>query len=762
VHLLSTFILAYPRTIFVGFLALMVVSIFPASQIRTDFNLEGFFPEESPTIKDYQLLSQEFGRDDNLIAVAFESPNVLDPDVLQDLRLLTDSIATIENVTDVFSLWNANEFRNEDGQLISEPYLSDPKLSYDDQNRLLDKLKSNPFISRILNNETGTVTAIIVELDDTLNSYPVRSQVISDLLANLDYFKDKYDFRIAGIPFFRNQYVDMLNEEIIMYISVSSVLIMILLWALFRNLRGILIPIGIVWLTILLTVAFMVITGGYFEIMSSTIAPILLCVGVADSIHLLAKYQDARLNGLAQGPALRETLIILGGATFLTSITTAIGFGTLFTADVVPMQRFGLYTAAGVFIAFIVTIFVLPTILPWFKDSHNDSDAQHLVHKKLGVWLRRSFLWTNLHYKKILSVTAVITIVFIIGALQLRVNGKIFDDVGEDTQVMQDSKFFNEKLVPQFPLEFVIETGEPGAALSAELLREIEAFEEYLNTFPEIHKTVSLTTLIKEVHESMSPEAAAIDALPDHDPLIAQYMLLLEITDPDAASRLVDFDYTKIRLTSNIEDAGSYRINEMLTEINEWLQQRFPNETIYVSGTSVLVADLTGNIVSSLQNSIILAFILIGLIMGWLFKDWKLTIISLVPNLVPLVITAGVMGYLGVDIKPSTAVIFTIAFGIAVDDSIHFLARLRVEIGRTANLREALAITTEKTGRAIVLTSIILATGFGTLATSAFTSTMLMGTLTCLTILTALLSDLFLLPSLLLWLRNGHTAQPSK
>ncbi len=744
------------------FLVLMVVSIYPASQVRTDFNLEGFFPKESPTIQDYQLLSQEFGRDDNLIAVAFEKNNVLDKQVLQDIKELTESIESIENVTDVFSIWNANEFRNEDGQLISEPYVSEAELSTLEQHELLKKLTTNPFTSNILINQDGTVTSIIIELDDTLNSYPVRSQVINDLHDILRLYSAEYDFRIAGIPFFRNQYVDMLNEEIIMYISISSVFIMLLLWGLFRNVRGILIPIGIVWLTILLTVAFMVITGGYFEIMSSTIAPILLCVGVADSIHLLAKYQDARLNGLAQGPALRETLIILGGATFLTSITTAIGFGTLFTADVVPMQRFGLYTAAGVFIAFIVTIFVLPTILPWFKESNNNNDAQNFVHQVLGAWLKRAFLWTNLHYKKIVLISASITAIFIFGALQLRVNGKIFDDVGEDTQVMQDSNFFNERLVPQFPLEFVIETNEPGLALSADLLREIEAFEAYLNTFPEIYKTVSLTTLLKEVHATMSPESAAIDPLPDNDQLIAQYMLLLEITDPDAASRLVDFDYTKIRLASNIEDAGSYRVNEMRSEINDWLHKRFPDETIYVSGTSVLVSDLTGNIVSSLQNSIILAFILIGLIMGWLFKDWKLTFISLVPNLVPLIITAGVMGYLGVDIKPSTAVIFTIAFGIAVDDSIHFLARLRVEIGRTANLREALAITTEKTGRAIILTSLILVTGFGTLATSAFTSTMLMGTLTCLTIVTALFADLFLLPSLLLWFRDGFKTQPAK
>ena len=192
----------------------MVVSIYPASQVRTDFNLEGFFPEESPTIQDYQLLSQEFGRDDNLIAIAFETSNVLDSSVLQDLRELTESIELIENVTDVFSLWNANEFRNEDGQLLSEPYLTNSDLSEIEQQNLLERLNSNPFTSNILINEDGTVTSIIVELDDTLNSYPVRSQVINDIQEILEVYRTDYDFRIAGIPFFRNQYVDMLNEEI--------------------------------------------------------------------------------------------------------------------------------------------------------------------------------------------------------------------------------------------------------------------------------------------------------------------------------------------------------------------------------------------------------------------------------------------------------------------------------------------------------------------------------------------------------------------
>jgi uncharacterized protein len=751
VRLLADFILSYPRTILVFVILISFAALFPASRVDTDFNLEGFFPENSPTIEEYRLLSEEFGKDDNLIGVAFMVDDVISPVVLEDLKAITDQLELIDNVTEVFSIWTADRFTNVDGNLITEPYLTGDLFVDADINEIKADLLSDPFIKNVLLNENSTVSAFYIELDDDSNNYTIRNQVITDLLQVLSPYS--YDFRIAGIPYFRNQYVNMLNTEIVLYISVSSLFIIMLLWFIFRNVRGVLIPMSIVWLTILFTVAIIVLTGGYFEILSSSIAPILLCVGVADSIHLLAKYQDSRLSGMSPGSSLRETIIILGSATFLTSVTTAIGFGTLITSSVIPMQRFGLYTAAGVLVAFIITIFLLPTILPYFKEPTKPSDSQAKVHVWLGTNLNKLNNWVFSHYKSIVILTLIVVVGFGYGATLLKVNGKIFDDVGEDTQVMQDSAFFTENLIPQFPLEFVIDTGIKDGAFSPEVLSEIEKFESFLTQYDEIERTISLTTLIAQVHKTMSPEDAAVNRLPVERELIAQYMFLLELTDPDAASRLVDFDYQKIRISSNIQDVGSWRMNQIRDEIRIWLQDAFPNEEVFISGTSILVADLTENIVQSLSSSILLAFLFISLIMGFLFKDIRLVAISILPNIIPLIVTAGVMGFFGVDIKPSTAVIFTIAFGIAVDDSIHYLARLRIELTRCESLNEAIAITTEKTGRAIVLTSIILAVGFGTLGTSAFTSTMLMGSLTCLTILTALIADLLFLPALLYWVK---------
>jgi len=748
VRVIADFILAYPRFILSVIIIIAISSVYPATQVQTDFNLEGFFPEDSPTIVDYQRLAEEFGRDDNAIGIAFKAPSVFSDSTLRHIKEISDRLASIPNIERVNSLSSLTRLEDKRGMLQTVPYVQYGReralLSEQARSALLD----DPFASNLLVSSDGGVTAIYMEVNEKVNRFDIRRQVISDLNRVLGEYAHLYDFNTAGIPFFRNTYVELLNAEILVFVSISSVLIIGVLWLIFGNIRGVLVPILIVWLTILFTVAFIVLTGGYFEIMSSTIAPILLCVGVADSIHLLIKYQDARLTGMAPGPAIRETLMILGSATLLTSITTAIGFATLGTSSVVPMQRFGYYTAAGVLLAFVITIFFLPSILPYFRDLNTKKPESTRFHHLTGLLLEKVYYWVVRNHKPIVITTLLITLVFSWGATSLKVNGKIFDDVDDEHPVMQQSQFFTDNLSPQFPLEFVIDTQRADGALNPDFLQRVAELENRLHSIPEVARTTSITTILTQVNKTLTGTAA----LPLNQQTAAQYMLLLELADTREYERLVNFDYSTVRVAANIEDAGSYRINQIRDEIEPWLRENFPDERVLTTGTSILVGDITQNIVGSLTWSIALAFLLIATLMGWLFRDLKLVLISILPNIIPLMIMAGTMGFLGIDLKPSSAVVFTIAFGIAVDDSIHFLARLRIELSRHQNMNKALAITTKRTGRAIVLTSIILLIGFGILITSDFTSTLLMGALVSQAISTALLADIFFLPAFLYWL----------
>lgn len=751
---LANFIINHPRHVIHGLIIAILLAIYPASQIGTDFNLEGFYPKDDIVIENYQILEDEFGRDDNIILIGIKTDTLFSKDVLTDLYHITEQLKTLNYLEEVHSIWSAENIESTDGRIHFEPYLSYTDLDLVDMDHLKNRMTSDPMLEGFLLNRAGNATAIALRIDDALNSYPVRNIIIDSMNQILDEYRHKYQFHISGIPYFRNQYVNMLNSEIISYILLSSVLIVLLLWVLYRTIWGVLFPMIIVWTTLLFTIALIHLSGGNLEIMSSTIAPILLCVGVADAVHMISKYDDARESGKRKNFSIMEMMVTLGSATLLTSITTAVGFASLMSSSVVPMKMFGLYSAGGVLIAYIVTIFFLPAVL-------RISGKKRVVHEKSGSFypfvnhaLQKLSALNRLHYKKVLAAAVIITLIFSAGIHRLNVNGKIFDDVSEETSLMQDSRFFSENISSQFPLEFVINTDEPDGVFSADLMQRLIQFEEILLSYPEIRRVSGLHTLIREIHHVLiEDDHNSVTNFPDTDEAIAQYTLLLEMNDSDELYRLVDFDYSMLRVTSFTDDAGSNRINEIRDELEIEIRSLFPEVDVVTTGTTILSADLVDKIVYSLAWSILLAISAITLIMTLLFKNVRLIIIALIPNIIPLLIVAGMMGFMNVDIKPSTAVIFTIALGIAVDDSIHYLARFRIEYLKRGSLFPALSVTTIRTGRAIVITSLILIAGFGTLMTSVFTSTAMMGLLVCTTIFAALIADLFVLPSLFYWLR---------
>lgn len=751
---LANFIIQHPRFIIFGLIAIAFMAIYPASNIRTDFNLEGFYPKDDIVIQNYQILEDEFGRDDNIILIGFKTDSLFSKDVLIDLYNITEQLKSIDYLDDVLSLWSAESIQSENGLIQFEPYLNRSDINLADLHQIKGRMTSDPQLNGFLLNNEGDATAIALRVDDAVNSYPVRNYIIDSMNDILAGYHDKYQFHISGIPYFRNQYVNMLNSEIINYILLSSILIILLLWYLYRTVWGVIFPMIIVWSTLLFTIAFIHLSGGYLEIMSSTIAPILLCVGVADAVHMISKYDDARESGKRKEFSIVEMMVTLGSETMLTSVTTAIGFASLLSSSVIPMKMFGIYTAVGVLIAYVVTIFFLPAVLRMSRKKRVVDEKSGSFYPVIHAILQNLSALNRLHYRKVLIAGLIITLLFTAGIGNLNVNGKIFDDISEDTVLMQDSRFFSDHISSQFPLEFIIFSDRPDGVVNADLMMKLFEFEQILLDYPEIQRVNGLHTLIREVHHTLTdgPDELQSD-FPDSDQAIAQYLLLLEINDSNDLYRLVDFDYSMLRITSFSDDAGSKRINQIRDELNIRISELFADYTVITTGTTILSADLTEKIVYSLAWSIILAISAITLIMTLLFKNIRLILIALVPNIMPLLIVAGLMGFMNVDIKPSTAVIFTIALGIAVDDSIHYLARFRIEYLRRGSLFPALSVTTVRTGRAIVITSLILIAGFGTLITSVFTSTAMMGFLVCTTIFSAVVADLFILPSLFYWLK---------
>ncbi len=750
---LAQFLTKYPRSVLVAIIILMAAAVWPASNIDTDFSLEGFFPKEAQTIVEYQRFINDYGRDDNIIAILLQHEDVFDPSLIQTVEDLIPLIEDIYGVDGTISILSAESLESDEGNLITRPWVEDKSLLATHRDSLLQAWSKDPFLSNLVINRDGTVMGLYVQLESDMVTYTDRQRILKELEPIISPLYDVAKVYITGIPYFRNMYVNRLNEQIIFYVSISSMLIVFLLWFLYRNWRDVLIPIGIVWITILFTIAILQLTGGFFEIMSSTIAPILLCVGIADSIHVMSKYNDELIQGTDPNTSIRRALVTMGTATLLTSVTTAIGFATLATSNVLPMRNFGLYTAVGVMIAFLVTIIALPAVLKLSGEKGRVNVNKERIHNQLGKILFRLDDVVFVHHRAIVVVGTVLTVVIGMGISQLRVNSYIFDDVGKDSDLLEAARFASDELTPQFPLEIIVSTGTEGGIYDPNLLLRVDSMHQFLAQIPEFRKVISFSSLMEQTHTLVDPLAADSSRLPDTSDRIAQYQLLLELTGAETATSFTDFDYSEVRLSVLTEDMGSYKMNTLRDTLDVAVARFFPTEKVMMTGSNILVSDLTHNIVNSLTWSILLAIGFIGLLMWALFRKVSLIFISMIPNLLPLLVTAGIMGYFQIWIKPSTAVIFTIAFGIAVDDTIHYLARLRLESTKGLDFRSTVRLTTEKTGRAMILTSIILLAGFGTLGFSDFDSTRLMGSLVSLTIFTAVIADLVFLPALIYWIK---------
>jgi predicted RND superfamily exporter protein len=605
-------------------------------------------------------------------------------------------------------------------------------------------------------NARADAAALFLRLDPDLNHYEGRAAVIDGVEAALVPFEARYAFRYSGFPYLRNTYVELLQVETVKYVALSSLVIFFVLLWLFRSVRGVVLPLVTVYLGVVATAAVMTLFAAPIDVLSSTVAAIILVVGVADAMHLLVKYYNGLGEGLSKRAAVRQMVVRLGAATFLTSLTTAIGFGTLATSPVVPMQRFGLFTAVGVMLTFVISI-VLVTVVVWWAPVPKARQVDRLGRGRLGGFLDWLDRFTERRAKGILLASLAVTALGLAGASQLRINTYINDDMGPRTRVYQDLVWFEERLTTPWQFEVLLR-GETGAFKDPAALRQAEAVARWLEARPEVRRVVAVPDLLKELNRALHGDSLAYYRLPEDPALAAQQLFLLELTDPDLLQRFVDFDYGEARVAALMNDIGSARMKAFRADLDAFLDETLDGRfTASTTGTVMLAAQLSDYLVESLLVSIALAFGFISLLMAGLFRNAKLVLVSLVPNVIPLVAVAGLMGFAGIDVNPATAVIFSISFGIAVDDTIHLLTRLKQELARGLPLRDALRATLLGTGKAVVLTSVVLIGGFGALLTSRFESTTYLGGLVSITVALALLDDLFLLPALVHLLRPKLT-----
>jgi predicted RND superfamily exporter protein len=716
-------------------------------QVRVDYEFEDFFPSGSEEVAYFNNFRNNFETDNDFIMVAIESPNgVFDSLFLSQIKSLNKDLKKMDYVVEVADLTSLKRVGREPftGKFIPNKVLRSYKkksLYIDSVNIYADPMLVPGFVS-----ENGKHLNIVIKHDERL------SKKKCDILnQNVDQVLSKYNFigyHKVGRSVAQSFYIDLMANELLKFLLVGSFLVILFLYLTYRNVWSVIVPLVIVIVSAIWTIGFMSMIGKPLDIMLIVLPTILFIVGISDVIHLYTKFLFLKREGMGKMKAIKKTMNDVGLATLLTSITTAIGFATLYFIGIPIIREFGLIMAFGVLITFFVTFLAFSAFLTLSPERNFSKVIQSDFWKiKLG----NAFVFTIRNGKTIMIITLIFIVISLVGLNKIVQKNKLLEDLPENSELLAELEFFDSTIVGLRPFEMGLQIKDPNKSFfDRDILLKIDLLDSFLLENYALKQLISPAMLMKKINFDLHRANPEDFRIPNH----VEFDIIVDAANDnrfkESMAIYIDHENGLARITGRIADNGS----EYFIEKNESLNRFFIDNKLdeqfeyQITGSASLI-DLSNAMLSyNLLLGLFVAFALIALISGLVFKSFKLVLVVLFVNIIPLLGVAGIMGYMGIDLKISTSVIFTIAYGIAVDDSIHFMSKFRIEYRNGKPLLYALKRTYFSTGRAIVLTTFILIGGFISLIFSTFMGTYYIGLLVSSTLLLALIADLYLLPYL--------------
>lgn len=714
-----------------------------------NYDFEAFFPKGDPETQFFLDFRDKFGSDNDFVLVGVEAQNsVFDPEFIFKVNALTDSLRKLPLVENVVSPTEMIEFLRDPllGTPITIPYFRPDSLHY----RAIDSVRVFKAPELLHQMVSGDGKCLSILLNHTPYIGDADCQPLTDQVRNvLAHFSFK-ESHVAGRCIGQSYYVDVIKSELIIFLALAFILIIGVLVLIYRSFWGVIIPLASVGITVLLTTSIMELCGKQMDVLANVIPTILVVVGLSVSIHVQTKFLDLLPKLNDKRAALSEAIRQVGWPAFFTSLTTFVGFISLATTGIEPIDDFGIYTAMGVMLGFGLSMTLLPAMLflaPLKPKKQAPNQGWH-------QWLNKLYLFIIHRTKAILWTSLVFGVVCFAGTLMIRENTFLLEDLRDGNPLKKDFNFFATHFAGTRPFELALEVTSPnGSILDSDLLKEQDKLAQLVDSIYQISFSVSPLTIVKTVARSMGGGDSASFALPASPQKVKKMVREIDRYAPDSMlNQLMTPDRKWGRFRAMIPDIGSAKAFEMRESLVHAINQNIDAEKlkVYPTGTAELIDKNNRNLAFNIGTGLVIAFALITLIIGFLFKSWKMVIISIIPNFLPILFLAAIMGCMGISLKISTAILFTIAFGIAVDDTIHFLGKLKLVLKETDDMLLAIRTTLLSTGKAIIFTSIILCAGFMILGLSDFQATRLIGLLTSAVLLFALICDLFLLPALLL------------
>ncbi|RLD29867.1 MAG: RND family transporter [Bacteroidetes bacterium] len=748
-------------------LSIAVATLFFGLQwekMRFTYTEANLLPDDHEVNIKYNDFIKTFGEEGNLIVIGIKDSSLFTIENLNAWNSLSDSFKNYNEVETVISISDLQKLvKNETKkQFDLKPFIKDSISSVLQLESLQKQLfELYPFYDNFLfNKDTKTIRSAIY-LDKEIVNTSARKDFISDkLIPKIEAFENTYnlDVRVSGMPYIRTLNSQNIIDEIGTFIIAALIVTSLIFFFFFRSFRATVISIIVVLIGVMWTFGIIGLLEYEITVLTALIPPLIIVIGIPNCIFLINKYQHEVQKHGNKAKSLQRVITKIGNATLMTNVTTASGFATFIITDSKLLTEFGTVASLSILAIFILCLLIIPIIysfMPMPKDKH----LEHLNKRWINAfvdWMERMVK----HRKITIYITSLILLIAsIIGMYQIKISGSLIEDMPQKADFFKDIRFFEEEFNGIMPLEIMINTKHKKGVMKLATLKRMGELEDLIIEIPELSKPISVVSLVKyskQAYYNGNPKYYQLPTSQENS-FILSYVKNSS-SNVDLLKNFVDSTGQYARITTFMKDIGTDKMERIEENLQDKIKKIFPEDQyeVTLTGKAYLFEKGTKYLVNNLILSLSLAILLISIFMAYMFRSFRMIIVSLIPNLIPLLITAGLMGYLDVPIKPSTILVFSIAFGISVDDTIHFLAKYRQELQANHwKIRKSVYAALRETGVSMFYTSIVLFFGFSVFIISNFGGTVALGALVSATLLFAMLANLLLLPSLLLSLERS-------
>ena len=767
---ISRIILRFRLAILLSVILSTTFMLYQVNSVKLSYQMANILPKTSTVFHDYENFKNNFGDNNNAMVIGSINPDLFNIEQYSAWQNLSNEISEISGVENTTSIENLSLLVKDtiSKSVKATKWYNSNLTSQEEFDKSVANLLNQPFYKDLFYNEKSKAILLVVSINHEILKTKEREELIRLIhLKGEEYAKrQNLELHYSGLPYIRTVDSIQVRKEITLFIILTLLITSFILFLFFRSIRATLISMFVVVIGVIWSFGTMSLLGYELSILMALVPPVIVVIGIPNCIFLLNKFHNEFKGHRNKIKAISRIINKVGNITLLTNLSTASGFAAFILTKSQTLKEFGVIASMNIMLIFLFSLIIIPIALSYFPPPKR-KHTQHLDKKWVNTSVATLIKLVQYKRTQIYIVTLAIVILGIFGIFKVKTTGNLTDDLPKDGVLYKDIKFFEQNFSGVMSCEVLVDTKKKNGLMKISVIKKIEQLQLVLDSFPEFSRAISIVDFTKYAKQTFYNGDTSFYTLPNSQEKSWIFSYANNLQNDNVLSNFFFTDSLNqvARISMRMSDISTPKLDSIMEILQPKIDKIFDSEKykVTITGASIVFLNGTKYLVRNLFTSLFLVIILIAIFMAWMFNSFRMVVVSLIPNLIPLLLTAAIMGYFNIAIKPSTILVFSIAFGISVDDTIHFLAKYRQElITRKWNIKRSVIAALKETGVSMIYTSVVLFCGFFIFIASEFGGTVALGLLVSITLLIAMLANLLLLPALLLTLERVITTEAFK